>query len=371
MKNRKIIIGILGVVVVAAAVFIASRLANRPVEAPPEEKRSDRVVVHARQVENRAITITENITGRVVPADRLDIYAEVSGISSYGARPFKSGNRFRRGEVLIRINAEEFSRSLASAKSQFMSLLATVLPDLKIDFADAYPSWRYYLKNMDVHAPLQELPEVNDEQLKFFLTGRNIYSTYYNLLESETRLNKYVIRAPFDGTLTESYINQSSLVRIGQQLGEFIRDGEYELESSVTFDRLEGMKVGDDVKFEEVNGSRSFKGKLVRINEKVDPATQLIKVYFSIRDESLKSGVYLEGKVPAQTYENVTELPVETLVDDAFVFTVADGKAVKTPVTVHSRDSRRIVVGGLKDGDKVITDKKNSAFEGTNVEIIS
>ena len=370
MKNRKIIIGILGVVVVIAAIFISNRLANRPVEVPPEEQSSDKVVVHATNVENREITISESITGRVVPADRLDIYAEVSGVSSYGARPFKSGNRFRKGEVLIRIDAEEFSRSLASAKSQFMSLLATVLPDLKIDFPDAYPAWRDYLKEMDVHESLAELPEVGDEQLKFFLTGRNVYSAYYNLLESESRLDKYIIRAPFDGTLTESYINQSSLVRIGQQLGEFIRDGEYELESSVTFERLKGMKIGDEVTFREVNGSRTFTGRLIRINEKVDSETQLIKIYFSIRDNDLKSGVYLEGDVPAQTYENVAELPVSTLVDDAYVFTIQDGKAVKTPVTIHSRNSRRIVVGGLNNGDKVITDKKNSAFEGTNVEIL-
>ncbi len=370
MKNRKLIIGILGVLIAAAAIFIAGKLANTPQEPPKEEESGDKVVVHTRKIENSQQTATVPITGRVVASDKLDLYAEVSGVSTYGARPFKAGNRFRKGEVLLKIDAEEFSRSLASAKSQFMSLIATVLADLKIDFPEDYPAWRDYLKNMDVNKSLQKLPEVEDEQLKFFLTGRNIYSTYYNLLESETRLAKYVIRAPFDGTVTESYINQASLVRTGQQLGEFIRDGNYELEASVTFDRLAGMKVGDEMSFEEINGGSVYTGKVVRINEKVDAETQLIKVYFSLNDPNLKSGVYLEGNLATGTFPSATILPVTSLVDGQYVFMVVDGKATKTPVEVLSRSSNNFIAGGLPDGAVVIIDKKNGAFDGTSVESI-
>ena len=370
MKNRKLILSIAGILVLVLAVFIASRLASSQREVPMAETTGSRVVVHTQEVSNGAVQTYIPLTGRVVASDRVDLYAEVSGISSYGARPFKAGNRFSRGEVLIRINSEEFSRSLASAKSQFMSLIATVLPDLKIDFQEAYPAWRDYLKDMDVHQPLAELPEVEDEQLKFFLTGRNIYSTYYNLLESETRLSKYVIRAPFDGTLTETYINQSSLVRTGQQLGEFIRDGSYELEASVTFDKLADMEIGDQVEFREVNGTRSFVGTLVRMNEKVDAETQLVKVYFNLKDSELKSGMYLDGNLPSETFENASKLPVESLFDNSFVFVITNGKAEKKQVQVLSRTSQQIVVTGLPDGAQVIIDKKNSAFEGTEVEAI-
>ncbi len=370
MKNRKLILSIAGILMLVLAIFLASKLASNQREAPAEERTSNKVVVHTVTVQNGQVQTYVPLTGRVVAADRVDLYAEVSGVSSYGARPFKAGNRFGKGEVLIRINSEEFSRSLASAKSQFMSLIATVLPDLKIDFDEAYPAWRDYLKNMDVHKPLAELPEVQDEQLKFFLTGRNIYSTYYNLLESETRLGKYIIRAPFDGTLTETYINQSSLVRTGQQLGEFIRQGSFELEASVTFDKLLELEIGDEVPFREVNGEKTFTGKLARMNEKVDAESQLVKVYFTLTDPNLKSGMYLEGRLPSREFENASQLPAATLVDDSFVFVINNGKAEKREVEILSRTSQHIVVGGLTDGEKIIADKKNSAFEGTEVEAI-
>lgn len=370
MNKRKLILSISGIVLLVVAIFISSRLANSERELPGEEKSNSKVVVNTITVKNGKVQTYLPITGRVMSADRIDIFAEVSGVSSYGSHPFKAGNRFQKGQVLLRIDSEEFSRSLASAKSQFMSLLASVLPDLKIDFKDAYPAWRDYLNNMDVQKSLAELPEVEDEQLKFFLTGRNIYSTYYNILESESRLNKYVIRAPFSGTLTETYINQSALVRTGQQLGEFIRDGAYELESSVTFNNLSGMEIGDEVEFRVVNGSQSFTGKLARINDKVDPESQLVKVYFSMSDPELKSGMYLEGNLPAQAFEQAVELPTEILLDDSSIFVVNNGKAEKTTVDILYQSSKNIVVSNLKDGQVVISDKKNSAFEGTEVEAL-
>lgn len=352
------------------AIFISSRLANSEREIPGEEKEDSKVVVNTITVKNGAVQTYLPITGRVMSADQIDLFAEVSGVSSYGTKPFKAGNRFQKGQVLLRINSEELSRSLASAKSQFMSLLASVLPDLKIDFKEAYPAWREYLNNMDVQQAMAELPKVENEQLKFFLTGRNIYSTYYNLLESESRLDKYIIRAPFTGTLTETYINQSALVRTGQQLGEFIREGAYELESSVTFNNLSGIEVEDEVEFRVVNSSQTYTGKLVRINDKVDPESQLVKVYFSLSHPDLKSGMYLEGNVPAQAFEHAVELPADVLVDESYVFVVKDDKAVKKAVEVLYQSSKKIIVKKLNDGDVVIADKKNSAFEGTEVEAL-
>lgn len=367
MKQRKIIIGAIGFVVLAGAIFLSQKLANTPQEAPEGVEESNQVVVHTKAVVNGNVASTIPVTGRVIAADQLDLFAEVSGISTYGARPFKAGNSFRKGEILLQIDAREFTRSLASAKSQFQSLIATVLPDLKIDFTDDYDAWVNYLKDMDVNKRLAELPEVSNEQLKFFLTGRNVYSTFYSIREAEARLDKYIIRAPFNGTVTESFINQSALVRTGQALGEFIRDGKYELEASMSFDQAANLNKGDVVSFKEVSGSSTFEGSVLRINEKVDPGTQLVKVYFRMANPNLKSGMYLEGALPSGKFENAVELPIEALVDNEFVFLIQEGKAIKTPVTILNKTSKQVVVAGLTDNQQVITDKKNSAFEGTLV----
>jgi len=367
MQTRKLIISLAGVGILAAGIVISNVLSSGDENALDDESQHAATVVRTALVNNNDIGATIQITGRVIAAEKVDLFAEVTGVSNYGDKPFKAGNSFRKGQVLLRVDSRELASSLASAKSQFMSTLAKVLPDLKLDYTDVYPQWRKYLVNLNVDNPMPALPQVKNEQLKLFLTGRNVYSSYYSIREVETRLSKFVIRAPFNGTLTESSINQGTLVRTGQKLGEFIKNGLFELEGSILYNELNYLKISQTVELRDVNSNKVYLGKLARINEVIDPASQLIKVYFQLSDQSLKSGLYLEGDIPAFTVEGSVELPIQALVDNQFVFTVNDGIAMKQPVSIVTQDADSFIAKGLPEGAVVIIDKKNSAFEGSSV----
>jgi len=366
MNTRKLVISLAGIGILIAGIAI-SRVLSSSEEQTLDETPKIATVVRTTQVVNKNIHATIQITGRVVAAEKVDLYAEVTGVSRYGDKPFKAGNSFKKGQVLLKIDSREQASSLASAKSQFMSTLAKVLPDLKLDYSDVYPQWKEYLVNLNVDKLISSLPEVKSEQLKLFLTGRSIYSSYYSILEVETRLSKFIIRAPFSGTLTESNINQGTLVRTGQKLGDFIKDGLFELEGSILYNELQYLEIGQKAEFQDVNSTKVFTGELVRINELIDPASQLVKLYFQLSDQSLKSGLYLKGDIPAFSMEAAVKLPIQALVDDQFVFILSDGKAMKQSVSIAKRDADNFIVKGLPNGAMVIIDKKNSAFEGTSV----
>ncbi|MEM1134190.1 MAG: efflux RND transporter periplasmic adaptor subunit [Bacteroidota bacterium] len=367
MNKRKTIISIAGAAILVIGIMVSRVLSGSEKEPPTNDTEVVQSVVNTQAIENGPVKSTIEVTGRVIAAEKIDLFAEVTGVSTYGVRPFKTGNTFRASEILLKIDDGEFTRSLASAKSQFSSLLAQVLPDLKLDYPEVYPEWKNYLLSFDITKAISALPEVKNEQLKFFLTGRNVYPTYYNILESEERLDKYIIRAPFSGTLTESNINQGTLVRTGQQLGEFIKNGTFELEASITYSQLDAVKPGMTINFADVKGTAKFEGKLTRINNKVDPATQLVNVYFVLNNMALKSGLYLKGDIETTTFENATVLPIQSLVDESYVLTVENGKAKKVQVKVLNQNAESFIVSGLSNGSKVIIDKKNSAFEGTAV----
>lgn len=368
MNKRKIIISALGIGLLVGGFMLAGVFASAGDEqAAPVAAKPAAAIVRTQQVQNGELKSSINITGRVIPAERVDLYAEVNALSRYGQKPFKAGTSFKKGEVLLRLDGRELQSSMASIKSQFMSSLAQVLPDLKLDYPAVYDRWKEYLLQMEVNEQLAALPEVADEQLRLFLTGRNVYASYYSIRELETRLSKYRIVAPFTGTLTESNINDGALVRTGQKLGELIKTGQYELEGSVMFDQLSSMKLGQQINFREVNSGKRYSGTLTRINEKVDPATQLVKVYFAMDDSQLKSGLYLEGAIAAYTIPNAVKLPIQALVEEGAVFIMQEGTAVKQAVMVQSQGADYFIVSGLADGTKVIIDKKNSSFEGSAV----
>ena len=367
MNKRKLIISLAGLVVLGLAFGGAALLNNKGPEEPLAEIEKPAVVVRTVKVQNGTQQATIKITGRVIAAEQVDLYAEVTGVASYGTRPFKTGNAFRKGEVLLRLDSRELSSALASARSQFMATLARTLPDLKLDYPGAYPAWKQYLLDLQKTSSTAALPEVDNEQMKLFLTGRNIYSSWYSIREMETRLSKFTLRAPFDGTLTDARVNQGALVRVGQSLGQFNRSNSYELEASVPPAHLKYLKVGETFGFRQVNGEDRYFGDVVRINERVDPTTQTVRVYFDLAGATLRSGLYLEGEIEAEEVADAMRLPIQALVENTAVYIVEEGKARRFDVQVVSMEADTFIAKGLPDGAVVITDKKNGAFEGSKV----
>ncbi len=344
---------------IAFAVFFKGGKQEEPQQSKPE-----RVKVTVRKVSPQVINTQVHLTGRLIPEDKIDLYAEVGGIFLDRGKAFKVGNEFRKGEVLVMIESEEFRQRLRSDKSAFVNSLAQVVPDLKIDYPENYIPWRDYLLNFDPDEPLPALPEVDSEQLKLFLTGRNIYTQYYSLKEAETQLDDFLIRAPYDGIVTEAAINNGTLVRVGQQLGEFIKKDAFELEAAVSPMEIEYLNIGDSVALSPVKTNKPYYGRVVRINGKIDTETQTIKVFVQVRGSDLRAGMYMEGAVQAETVENALSIDRSLLMQDDQVYTVEDSTAVATGVQVHKYTGDKAIVTGLSTGVLLITQQQSAAFEG-------
>ncbi|MDX5420788.1 MAG: hypothetical protein LPK14_00925, partial [Hymenobacteraceae bacterium] len=173
MKRRQIFI-VAGALMVVLALYLSSRLGEEEAEdRPPTE---NKVYVEVQQVYPDTVQSYVTLTGRVIPKNQIEIFAEVGGIFIDKGTPFKVGYSYRKGDVLVQIDAEESQQRLISSKSAFMNVLAQVVPDLKIDFPEIYEPWRDYLINFNVNQHLKPLPEVKTERQKLFLTGRNVYS---------------------------------------------------------------------------------------------------------------------------------------------------------------------------------------------------
>jgi multidrug efflux pump subunit AcrA (membrane-fusion protein) len=314
------------------------------------------------------------LTGRVIAAEQVDIFAELGGTATFGGTPFKAGHSFRKGELMLSIDKSEIKRTLAASKSGLVSLIVKSLADIKLDYPEAFDAWKAYAADLDINKPLPKLPAITNEKLRFYLTGKNLYTTYYNILQSEERLRKYDIRAPFNGTLTEANLFEGTLVRVGQPLGEFMRTDYFELEASTNYRNLQFLQKGQEITFYDVNHATPHPAKLIRINEKVDPATQLVKLYFTMKSEGLKSGLYMEADLVTNRFEEAALIPASAVLEEAekvFVYSIKSGKARKTRVELLDRGAEQVLVKGLASGMVIVIDKKNSAFEGSAVTEMS
>jgi multidrug efflux pump subunit AcrA (membrane-fusion protein) len=365
---RKIILSILGVVLVIVAIFVAKAIIESNTKERPPAKKVIKTV-YVQTVSNGTVPIVIPANGTVTALQRTSLFSEVEGIFRSSSKPFRPGQEYSRGQVLLRIDAAEYAANVRAAKSELYNKIASVMPDLRLDYPDVYPKWETYLNNFDVNKSLAPLPESSSDQENYFISGRGIVSGYYNIKNQESRLNKFTIVAPYNGVLTEAIVTEGSLVRPGQKLGEFIDPSEYELEVAVRKSFSDLLQVGEKVALKNLEGTQQFQGEVSRVNSKIDANSQTVQVFIKIKDAKVKEGMYLEANLEARNVENALSIARNLLVDQDKVYVVENNTLQLTEIDAVHFSSESVVITGLENGAKLISAPVPGAFVGMPVEI--
>jgi multidrug efflux pump subunit AcrA (membrane-fusion protein) len=364
---RKIILFFLGAILIIGAFFAANKIIESNKKVRPIAPKIVKTVF-AESVTNGIIPITIPANGTLVAKNRLELYAEVQGVFRSSAHDFKAGQNYRRGETLLSIDASEYYASVQAAKSDFLNLVTSIMPDLRLDYPEAFPSWQAYLNNFDFKKSVPLLPAISSEKVKYFITGRGIFSSYYSVKNLEQRLGKYRITAPFSGILTEALVTKGSLIRQGQKLGEYIDPSVYELELSIEKAFSDLMKLGEKVTLTAMDSEKEYLSKVTRINGKIDQATQTIKVFVEVRGADLKEGMYLEARLSAKSEDNAIEISRKLLVNETQVFVLRDTILDIIEVEpVHFSD-KTVILKGVPDGTRILSKPVSGAYAGMLVK---
>lgn len=366
--SRKLILNIgLGIVLVIVAYFVSNYMieSNKRPDRPPQKIVK---TVFTQPVENGTIPIVIRANGNLVAKNRIDLFSEVQGVLQPSVKEFKPGTTYRKGEVILKMNSEEHYANLQAQKSALYNSITSIMPDIRLDYPDEYQKWQDYLEKFDFEKATPPLPETSSDKEKFFVSGRNIYTTYYNLRNMEVRLTKYIIRAPYDGVLTEAMVNPGALVRQGQKLGTFISTKSYEMEVAVNAKYMDLLQIGNKVDVFDRDQERSWQGTIIRVNGRVDQTSQTVKAYIQLNDPKLKAGMYLEAHLVAKSEENAFEMERKLLVNNESVYVLQDSIIDLVKVDPVYFNDKTVVVKGLANGTNVLSKSVPGAYPGMVVK---
>ena len=369
MKKRQwAIIG--GAVILLAAFLLQKRLAN----TPDEETVSRRLPVKGVEViriENQDVPVEVHLDGKLSALRKIELYAEVNGVLRSQNRKFEEGIRYRKGETLLSLENSEATAAYLAAKSEYINVVTQALPDIQIDYPDVYNTWQSYLDRASSQEHIPNPPETDEDQLHLFLTGRGVYSSYQNMESARIRLSKYRLTAPFDGIVTESMVDPGTLVRAGQRLGEFIAPGSYELVSAISTAELDLIKTGDKVILTSPDTSGQWTGEVFRINAKVDPATQRVKVFVRVEADDLRDGMFMNASIKGQVVSSAFSLPRKLIYENEYTYVVENDSILSRKKLEIVLSSPGNVIGrGLPDGSLVPTEPITGVFSGMKVKVV-
>ncbi len=197
------------------------------------------------------------------------------------------------------------------------------------------------------------------------------------LASAQKNLDNTVIKAPYDGIVSERQVNAGDIVSPGSPLFTLVDPSTMRLEGAVPADQLALVHVGASVKF-AVTGypGRDFVGTITNIYPSADPQTRQVRLYVRIPNagNGLVAGLYATGRVTSSTRQGLT-VPAAAIDQRGVkpvVTRLKEGKAEVVQVSLGMRDEGSEVVevtSGLAAGDTLLIGAAQGITPGAPVKV--
>lgn len=151
-KSFLVAVGILLFGVVISVIFSSQPgvKAGKPIKKDNNNFRTVKIV-------NNDVSNIIETTGRVNALNKIEVFAEVSGLLMHDSEKFKAGNYFKQGDQLVHIDDEVYKNNLFAQKSNLLNQITLLLPDITFDFPESAQKWENYLKDFSFDSKIDPL----------------------------------------------------------------------------------------------------------------------------------------------------------------------------------------------------------------------
>lgn len=356
MKLRQIII-ISILVLTLGGIFFALKSNDQRKEKEAVEKKLETQFFEAVEVQNLEHSFSMSSYGQILPNRSLTLSPQVNGTLIKGAVDLKPGVRFRKGQLLYKIDNTEALYNLNARKSSYINLIGSIMPDISLDFPEERNKWVTYLNSVRLDKNIPPLPKWESNREKLFLASKNVLSEYFTIKSLEENISKYYVFAPFNGTITEKYIDPGASVGMGSQIIKVVKTGDFELKIPVQTDQINLVEKSSSLNLKDSEGKPIGTGKVLRISDVLSSTTQSIDVYLKVipnAETRLYNGMYINVELGESMKTKAVALPKRAVKEGKIYYFNTDTTFTTKNVNILHRYSDSVLVTGIEDGTRVL-----------------
>ncbi|MBN2445906.1 MAG: efflux RND transporter periplasmic adaptor subunit [Phycisphaerae bacterium] len=363
------------------------------------------LLVRAVRVEPQ--TVVEPLPGYgTASADRYSrVSAEINGVIIEMSEHLKPGNAVTTGEVLIRLDDNEYQARLARARAQLESDSAA-LANVQIEESNVSELVRIATVELDV--ALRELGRVQhlydqglagnreldsakvvveskrrviqdlQKQTEYLPNTRRQRIAVKELREADVRIaeldvERCTIRAPFDGRLEEVRVEFGERITAGACLFSVLDPDLIEIPIQLPISWFARVAQGAACQLTtETGDDDTWRGKVARVAPSGNSLSRMFQVYIEVDNRvhavPLRPGLFVRAAIEAPPLTDALLIPRGAIRDET-VFTAVDGFARQQPITVTRNIHNLSVVSGIEPGTVVITSNLDALSDGTPVRL--
>ncbi len=316
-------------------------------------------------VESNALSSGPVITGSIQPERKADLRAEVGAVVMQVLK--ENGEAVKKGDLLVRLDDTSLRDALNSAQE------AVRASTQSLDQAERVLQRQKTLKASGmVSSQVLEDAEVRRNNAQSDLSAAKA-----RLVAANQQLTRTLVRAPFDGIVSERKVSAGDTAQIGKELVKVVDPASMRFEGRVSADSVGVVKAGQGVVF-AINGyqGQNFLGKVKRVDPAANPVTRQVEVLVDFADKNLPrvAGLFAEGRIEAET-TSALMVPESALVkqgDTTYVWKIKDKALSKATLQMGARDARSgnwQVQSGLTKGDIVMRTPASGFRDGQKVDL--
>lgn len=314
-------------------------MAAMQMSMPPE-------IVTADQVRKQIWPNELSVTGSLVAVQGVTMSAELGGKITEIA--FKSGQRVKAGDLLVRLDTTAEEAQLRSAEAA--AKLAKI--------------------NLDRNRGLRANKTVSQSELDS--SEANFKQTTAQVENVRATIAKKTMRAPFAGQLGLRQVNLGQIIEQGTPVVTLQTINPIYADFSLPQQQFSKIEVGNEVRINtDAAPDKTFSGKIIAVNPEIDQITRSVRVRSTLINEGelLRPGMFANVEVVLPQVNEVLAIPATSVLyapygDTVFVIdskkdeTSGEEQQILRQQIIRLGETRGdyvAVTKGLKEGESVVT----------------
>jgi multidrug efflux system membrane fusion protein len=323
------------------------------------------------------VRIWSEFSGRMTAVDSADVRPEVNGRIT--EIRFKPGQEVHAGDILFVIDPRPYEAAVAKAQAD----LATAQTNARLARTELDRATRL----INLQAVARDYYDQHANQNGVAQAG--VQSAQAALTQARLDVDHAYVKAPISGRVGRAEITVGNLVQTSPAaplLTSIVSDNgiyaDFDVDEHTYMQSVRAHATTADQEHKipvqlTVQGGDDhiYDGTIESFDNKIDTGTGTIRARarFANADGSLIPGMFVSVKLAGATDSNVILIPEDAVGNDQakrFVFVVgADHKAAFREVALgQSVNGERVVLSGLRPGERIITDGLMRVQPGAPVE---
>lgn len=351
-------------------------------KSEPEQRET---VIHLPLVETISVhaqshRIDIHSQGTVQPQTVAQLTPLVGGPVTFIADNFKEGGFIEKDQVLLKIQTFDYEQALTTARAN----LAQAKLQLQREKAEAVLARQELNALAEGTTDPLALREYQVAQAESALAAAQAEVDL-----AERNLARCIIRAPFQGRVTQKAVDLGQFVSIGQPFGTVYALEAVEVRLPITTRDSAWLDLPLGQSFEgktralleaQVGETRHrWEGQIVRTDGMIDPKTRMIQAVASVKHPfgkkewpaafPLTPGLFVQATIEGKVQEGCFQIPRDALWEGDRVLCLQDDNRLffrEVNIIHHTRD-HVLINKGLEDGTQIVTTRLEAVVEGMKV----